>query len=420
MEENLRGESSSDSSVHSATGPALGYYYQSVYALTLLFDSTNDKAFVSVETWDDVELCDGASKELHQLKHSIDAEKKISVASREFWSTINVWVDFISKHSLSQGLFVLVTVADIKEDSPLKVLSDTSSDRSILVEEMRKEAKKVIDARKEVELDNQQRIKNSQKPNSLPYENKYKGCKSFLDMSNPDQVKLVNNISHKKGAFQIHEGRKEVEKVISTLYPEYIRTELAKLILSWWDREVIESLTGERARAIYAEELKQFIAEKAAILIDDGLTDDSDILNDIFPEPNLTPMLEKQLDLINATDSQKRRSAVTEMKARNQRRQWIERRLSLATKITQYDSRLVSEWKDLFEEVTEDIEQEAQKVEVGKKLLKWSHFEAHNEVPPIRYGWTNPDLVRGSYQILSAKKSVGWHPDYMERITDED
>ncbi|TON16631.1 hypothetical protein CGH61_22535, partial [Vibrio parahaemolyticus] len=206
----------------------------------------------------------------------------------------------------------------------------------------------------------------------------------------------------------------------STLYPEYIRTELAKIILSWWDREVIESLTGERARAIYAEELKQFIAEKAAILIDDGLTDDSDIINDIFPDLNLTPIHEKQLDLINATDSQKKRSALTEMKARNQRKKWIERRLSLATKITQYDSRLISEWKDLFEEVTDDIEQEDQKIEVGKKLLKWSHFEAHKEVPPIRHDWTNPDLVRGSYQILSAKKSVGWHPDYMERITDGD
>ena len=34
-------------SSHSAVGPALGYYYQAVFALISLFDSQNDNAFVS-------------------------------------------------------------------------------------------------------------------------------------------------------------------------------------------------------------------------------------------------------------------------------------------------------------------------------------------------------------------------------------
>ncbi|MDH3349299.1 MAG: hypothetical protein OEM02_14515 [Desulfobulbaceae bacterium] len=39
---------------HSAVGPALGYYYQAYYALITLFNSKDDDAFVSIESWDDV------------------------------------------------------------------------------------------------------------------------------------------------------------------------------------------------------------------------------------------------------------------------------------------------------------------------------------------------------------------------------
>ncbi|WP_261975533.1 hypothetical protein [Olleya sp. ITB9] len=35
---------------HSAIRPALGYYYQSIFALIGLFDSQNEDSFVSIET----------------------------------------------------------------------------------------------------------------------------------------------------------------------------------------------------------------------------------------------------------------------------------------------------------------------------------------------------------------------------------
>ena len=54
-------------SKHSAVAPALGYYYQAYYALVILFDSQDDDAFVSIESWDDVYFEDGDQKVLHHL-----------------------------------------------------------------------------------------------------------------------------------------------------------------------------------------------------------------------------------------------------------------------------------------------------------------------------------------------------------------
>ena len=73
------------------------------------------------------------------------------------------------------------------------------------------------------------------------------------------------------------------------------------------------------------------------------------------------------------------------------------------------------EIKQLMGEKVEEEEEEKKK-EVGRTVLEWSHRDAHKDVGLIRTGWSNPNLVQGTYQILSKDMSVGWHPDFRTLI----
>ncbi len=404
---------------HSAVGSALGYYFQAIYALLLMLKSADDAAFVSVESWDDVYLADGCQKELHQLKHSIDASTKIGLKSRELWKTIKVWADYCAINNPTSGKFVLATVADVDPDSSLAVLSDDDASRDVLKHELTIEAERVINARRKA-------LAEGKHPKDFPYQDRYKGCEAFLGLSASAQSALLKNTLHRKGVFQIREAVDSVASAIRKTTPENLRLPLAKRIIAWWDREVVESLTGERRRCIYAEELKDYIASKTAELYTDGLSDDMTEID--FPSPMTPhPILEKQLTIIDATETQMKRSVRTEMRARIQRGKWLDDDLATASKLRKFDARLVEEWADRFEAIRETLNKneasEETKKEKGRALLDWSHLNAPQEVPPIKHSWDEKDLVRGSYQLLSIMKSVGWHAEYdslIESIEDEE
>ena len=133
---------------HSAIGPALGYYYQAIFALITLFDSKNDNAFVSIESFDDVYHEDGNQKNLHQLKH---------------WKTLKVWCDFLISNDPNDGIFTLSTVASLDSNSALNVLIDDITSRDSLESKLLNEAQRVLDERTKILNENKKRIAKGEK-----------------------------------------------------------------------------------------------------------------------------------------------------------------------------------------------------------------------------------------------------------------
>lgn len=406
---------------HSAIGPALGYYYQAIFALISLLDSQNDNAYVSIETFDDVFHEDGIIKNLHQLKHKTTSNPKISIKDDDLWKTLKVWCDFIITNDPKEGFFTLSTVATIDAASPLNVLKTDNDDRSILSVLLTSEAKRVVDEREKIRQENIQLINNKQKEKSIPYESKYKGCEAFLALSPSNKQALLNNTRINTSIFQISDAQSEVVDRIkrSTQPKNYIS--LAESIIGWWDREAVRSLTRERKECIYLSELQEFISKKNAELYNDGFTDDIDDRE--LPEPDFShPIHLNQLEIINASITQKKRSFNTEVKARIQRAIWMKNSLPSASKLKKYDEKLIEEWSYKFgeiEEISETISEEEKK-ERGRELLDWSHNEANNQVKNISQHYNNPDLIRGSFQMLSKDKRVGWHCDYNLLIKEDD
>src|ERR1700754_3263516 len=228
---------------HQAVGPALGYYYQAIYALVTLFDSKNPGAYVSIETLDDVYLSDGAKSELHQLKHSIKSDTTISVKSDELWKTLKVWCDFLATNNPSDGIFTLSTVATLDSSSELKVLFDENASRDKLEKELLTEAQRVVDERNDVEAENVIKLSKGQKENALPYSKKFKGCEALLKLSKPKLKVLLKNIRMKADSFTVAQANTVVVDRIRPTTDPKIQHSLADRILEWWDRQAVQSLT---------------------------------------------------------------------------------------------------------------------------------------------------------------------------------
>lgn len=405
-------------SKHSAVGPALGYYYQAIYALKVLFEEDDINSSVSIETLDDVAVESGSRKELHQLKHSMQDNTKISIKSDNLWKTLRVWSEYLSQNAADQCLFTLSTVAKIEKSNALSVLVELGTDRTALLIILVEEAERIL---KERDLAKQNKTGSDHTNAKLPYESKYKGCQSFLSLVEPKKKFLIERIILNPGSFSIEEANAMVcEKLKNTVKPEN-RELLAKSIIAWWDREAVESLTGERKRQIFKTELLEFLSKKNAELYIDPFSDDlGDLTLPSLTNPN--PMHKKQLEIIAASESQKRRSYDTEMKARIQRDLWMQNKISTIAKIKRYDEILITEWSYKFEEMCCDTDSlsEIELKKNGRELLDWSHVHAHQQVQTISNNYSNPDLIRGSYQMLSGTKAIGWHPYYLNLIEDND
>lgn len=410
-----------DETPHSAVGSALGYYYQAIYALIFLFDA-DENASVGIETLDDVTIINGEKKELHQLKHSIQENPKISLKSDNLWRTLRIWSEYVVSESIDEVVFTLSTVAQLEDGNPLSVLTKLGSDRSDLTMLLIEEANRVLKAREDVLIYNNN-LSLGSRSKVLPYETRFKGCEAFIKLPRLKQQTLLSKIILNPGCFTIDQAKKEVsERLKYTVMSENIDV-IAKYTLAWWDREAVESLTGERNRQISKSELLEFISKKNAELYKTPFTNDLEDM-ELPAVINPDPIHFKQLEIIEATESQKRRSYKTEMKARIQRDIWMNNTISTVRKLDIYDQTLIEEWSYIFDDHCSNSmnlsEEEIKKK--GRELLDWSHKEAHLQITPIVNTYTNPDLIRGSYQMLSSVLKIGWHVNYIKLITkiDED
>ncbi|MCG8807333.1 hypothetical protein G1K57_04145 [Tenacibaculum finnmarkense] len=401
---------------HSAVGPALGYYYQSVFALICLFDSENEDSFVSIETLDDVYHKDGDKKTLHQLKHKTTSNSKISIKNDDIWKTIKVWCDFINNNDSTNGIFTLSTVASLDKESPLSILKTKKGDRTELEKELLEEAKRVIDSRNLVKKENISLLKKGEKEKKLPFETRFKGCDAFINLGSK-RINLLKNTIINPSIFTIENAQKEVINRIKTNVQPKHHVTLAESIIAWWDRESVRSLTRERSESIYLSELQEYVHKKTTELYNDGFTDDIDDID--LPKPDVTHTIHlQQLNIIEASDTQKRRSFDTELKARIQRGIWIKNNLPSSAKLHKYDQNLIEEWSYQFDEIDDSTEEE--KKQKGRDLLNWTHSKAINQIKNISPNYNNPNLTRGTYQMLSKEKKVGWHKDYMILINSKD
>lgn len=392
------------SNSHAADGPALGFLYQSFYALRSLVLLNTDNASVMIERLDDIELKADGHTLLYQLKHSISATPPpITLKSRALWRTINVWIDALPALTLAETTLHLVAVGAIPADSPLLALTDGTADRSALALEMTNEAQRVLDERLEA-------TDTGKKP--LPFGDRVDGCTSFLALNSEDRLNLLRRVIVRPNSPTISQIEAEIAGNFPLVLPDY-RAKVAKRLVEWWDRQVVYSLCGARDRMITREELQSEMMSIVADLERENLVPEFEGAN---PPDDYQPdnMLVRQIELVKGRPFDVKRAIREEWRAREQRGSWATDNPAMRAKITDYDRVLCEHWSDRHDEMVDscagtDVNANCA---AGLQLLRWSHNDAPGSVQPISFGWSSPYYVRGSYQVLAINMQVGWHPDY--------
>jgi hypothetical protein len=395
---------------HGAEGAALGFYFQTFYALETLVAQTADDAAVAVERLDDVELTTGGQTLLYQLKHSIStAPPPITLKACALWRTIKVWVDILPNLSLSDTTLHLIAVGSIPPDSPLQTLTNLDDDRSALITALTEEAQRVIYARDKAKAENKK----------LPFSDRSDGCEAFLNLVGNERLSLFRRVLIKQNCPTID----KIEDGIAghlTLLPSEQRPLVAKRLIEWWDREIVHSLCGKRERAVTRIELQTQIMSIVSDLEEGKLIPEFET---VTPPENYQAdgMLTRQIRLVEGRPSDLTKAIREEWKAREQRSRWLNNNPAMATKINNYDLLLKEHWSDRHTQISEECAEleDTKKCEAGLNLLRWTHEQAPTEVRPIANEWTAAYYVRGSYQVLAIDLEVGWHPDFSALLQDK-
>lgn len=392
---------------HSAEAAALGFYFQTFFALLTLLTQDTDNAAVSIEQLDDVDLKVDGQTLLYQLKHSIAAPPPpITLRARALWRTLKVWVDNLPSLSLSETTLHLVTVAVIPSNSPLNALTSLETDKSDLVKALVAESQRVVDARTTAE----------KAKKAVPYQDRIEGCEAFLALTETERLNLLRRALIVQDSPSIAEIEGRVAERLRIL-PVEQRPLVASQLLEWWDRQIVYSLCGMRDRVVLRTELQHQISSIVGDIEQGKLAADFETVN---PPEDYQPdsMLARQIRLVEGKTSDLSKAIREEWKAREQRSKWLNRNPAMVTLINEYDRVLEEHWSDRHCQMVEDCVEldEKRKCASGLKILRWTHEDAPNVIRPIAEGWSAPYYVRGSYQVLAINLTVGWHPEYAVKL----
>ncbi|MNO60780.1 hypothetical protein D3C76_514070 [compost metagenome] len=402
-------EGAESNTIHEASAAALGFYFQSQFALLTLISQTNDDAAVAIERLDDVELTANGQTLLYQLKHSVQENPPpVTLACVALWKTIKVWIDAIPLVSLADTTFCLVSVGSVSSDSPLMALCDPQANRETLLKAMLEEASRVVDERTAAKAAG----------DKLPHAPRVAGCEAFLNLDPSTRSSLLRRIRIQHGTVTIGQIPEALSKHLHLL-PKDQRSQAAERLLAWWDQQVVYTLCGKRDRVIQRSEMEHSISSIIAHLDDEKLIADFDMVN--HPDDYESDgMLYRQIALVRGRPTDVTKAVREQWRATQQRAKWIVEKPQMRSKIVSYDAKLTERWSDLHSRMAEDCEGlDPLEVEAkGLELLRWAHDHAPKDVEPIAPSWSGHYYVRGTYQVLAIDRLVGWHVDYLNLLKD--
>lgn len=387
---------------HAATDSALGYYYQGMYALLVLFDTADDQATVLLEADDDIEKHDGATT-LMQLAHSRGAPRPLTIHSVKIWKTLRIWS---SKVRERDTLFVLVTVAAVEAATPLLGLTLAETEHLPACAALTAEAERV---RNEREL-----ARAAGEP--LPHEERWPGCEAYLDLTPAARESLVRRIRIIPNSPRLKDIDAQVATRLKPVTLPARRGPLVQRLLEWWSLRCVRELLRSPPLGIQKAELQQCINDLQLALGEASLPNDFGQHN---PPSGFAPgtTMRRQIELVAGGEARISRATQVWWQALEQRRRWLAENLATGTELNEFDTQLINAWRDRHGPMCDDCAADRLvPLDAGRHLLDWSHIHAPIEVSPIREHWTERFLVQGTYQELAEEKRVGWHPTFKKLL----
>lgn len=390
------------SSTFSAKEPALGYYYQIIRGLVLLLNETRMvKPCLSLECLDDIAIEDKDTVDLYQAKLHI-RQVQMTDRSPDFWKTIRVWSEGIKDgtFNLDTTIFTLITTASVSEDSFLYLFfSDKEDDR-----------KRILTTMETISTET------SNETNLLGY-------KAFAALTEQQKVKLINSIRIHDSEVSIDDTITQLRNRLEVSAPSRSLDSFINTVIGWWFFNCVDMLQSDKKETISKETVNNYIQACRDQLRADALPDefyDMVEVDDVTLEESRNKTYVKQLDIIGAT-KRERKSAINDYRrAYGQRSKWLRDGRVSQSEYECFDANLYEEWKSRFELLQDDTEDKNVKdrKEAGHKFYRDNYVSPQYNLPLFK-NKASLYITKGSYQMLSDEKTIGWHPDY-EKLLEED
>jgi hypothetical protein len=388
----------------SAKEPSLGYFYQIKYALYILLTHSkemNDPK-VRIENLDDIEIEDINSLHLLQTKLHIKNKANLTDSSVDFWKTMRIWSEYINNKTidLENTIFNLITTEEIPESSILFKFKSNIT--------LNNEVSEIIKKLDEISI------------SSKSKKNK-KGYLAYQNLSVENKKKLIKKIRILDSSIGITEIDSLIKKeLIYSTYPNTIDSFL-EILDGWWFQKSIENLTT-KIDHISSSELQIKIANIRDTFQADNLPNhfpnQLEITNEDVESLKERNFL-KQLEIIKikASSNAIKRAISDFRRAFEQRSKWLRLHLLNPEEEEEYDVKLYNYWKNIYDLMCDEAEEKS--VEELIELGKGFYIEQFAKTCPqikIREKFNEDYLTRGSYQMLSDSKKIGWHPNYKDEL----
>jgi hypothetical protein len=380
----------------SAADSTIGYLYQCRIALlsALRRIRSGNEFLLRLETLDDVVFeSDGEAPALLQTKHHRKRNSDLTNSSKDIWKTLRIWSEGFADATipLSSSLYLITTS-----------LAPAGSAASYLRLEQRNPLKALEYLKTTART-------STNKQNKLGYD-------AFLALAPNIQNDLLNAVFILDAAPGILDLDQELMREVRwAVDPKYIESFITRLE-GWWFRRAIRQLAEPDTNFVLSGEFEAQIDDLREQFKRDALPIDPDILAAQVDGTEYADMVfVKQLQIIGI-GAQRVLAAIREyFRAFEQRSRWLREDLLLVGELEMYERRLIEEWLLVFERMRDELEQDAVE-EVKQKAARDVYKWVETTIKPIRVNVTEPFVTRGSYQMLSDRLRVGWHPEFMTRL----
>lgn len=389
------------SSTFSAKEPALGYYYQIIQGLVLLLEEnrmTNPR--LSFECLDDIAIENADKVELYQAKLHI-TPAQLTDRSTDFWKTIRVWSEGIKDGTFNPRttIFTLITTASISDNSFLNLfMSGKEEDRNKILTMMETIA---------IETTNE-----TNKP----------GYDAFSKLTEEEQKELINNIRINDANVSISDTMAQLKYRLELSASSSTLDSLVDSVVGWWFISAVNMLQSDTKQTISKAKANNYIQSCRDQLRADALPDEfyeNVEIDDAALEESKDKMFVKQLSLIDATKREKKAAISDYKRAYGQRSKWLRDGRITQQEYNTFDADLQEEWQSRFDLMLDETEGKGneERKNAGHAFYRKTYVSPQYTLP--RFREASLYITKGSYQILSNDKTIGWHPDYKDLLDDD-
>ena len=382
-----------------ATASMLGYLFQARYALLdAVVRLDKDSVFtVAIETLDDVVFdTQGSATELLQAKHHLNSATNLTDASADLWKSLRIWCEGVTDGRWPDDtVFYLLTTGQ-------------AADGSVAAYLRAKTTRDVTKARQRLDSVAQSSTSTS---NATAYA-------AYLALTQAQRETLLDRtvvLDRSPNIVGVETGMREA----LALAVEKDRVpQLITRLEGWWFQRVVRHLMDADKRPVLSEELQHEIDLIRDQFRSSNLPIDEDILSrEIDEEAFSSYVFVEQLRLIDIADRRVLAAMRQYFRAFEHRSRWLRDGFLMAGDLDAYDRRLVEEWELHFDAMVDDLGNEEAEDAIraaARRLYGWAEREAELV---LRAGCREPFVTRGSLQLLADKVKVGWHPQFLERLT---